>query len=268
MIAPPPIPPLSPSDFTPGAPPFRPFPGGPWFRVTMGGTLEIFASGTWTSTPQSLPNTTLPTTPPARFGPPPSAIGPSLLGIEAAYNSFSRLYAAALAVYAAGVEAERIAEEGDQLSGMLARAEDWVKWLANHPLGQQMAAVTACIANNIAAIQGEIDRLLTIPVASRSWPDYFQLAALQMALSNMERNIEYVRQLRSDFIRYGGELPNYDQVNSLSCTPIPLEPAPYPTPVMDVPPQAIVPNSPPVGDGPLFPGVATLPANPPYVDND
>lgn len=255
MSAPPPMDPIT-AKLQPGAGPFRPFPGGPWFQVTPQGVLQIYANGAWTSAPQSLPNTTLPNQPPPRYGPPPGNFGPSLMAGAALYISLSNLWDAIRAVQAEDAVTQTLYDQGTVLGQQLARAEEWNNWLFDNPLGQQLRGAGSCMIIQIGTAQAEITRLQGLtPV------NYEQIVALQGVINAMEAHQAFVRDLRTNFIVYGGDLPGYDAVNSVVCYPLPLEQAPLPTEIVPDPNTGTVPDYPTQG-GPLFPPNPSNPSGP------
>lgn len=277
MYPPPPTNVLFPPDhpgakMIPDGGPFQPFPGGPWFRVVTGPggawQMQIYYNGAWQTTPNAPPNTAVPgQTPPlddverpsGTIGRPTDAdiAGKGIIITAAAsalYDSFKNLWDAIQAVRAEDAAYDRAVASGMATSAILSRAQTWLVWLANDPGGIKLAATLNCIQNNIAKIQNEIDRLTT--KTSPTMADYAQLAMLKQSLANMQRDVKAFSDLRSNYILYGGQLPSTDQVNAFSCETIPLEVAPFPVNVTPQGPMATVPDTPPVGSGPLFPGPA------------
>ena len=244
--------PLSP--MIPGGGPFQPFKGGPWFRVVGNWELQIYANGVWTNQPQSVPNRTLPTTPPPMWRTPP--IGPragvGVLAAVALYDSIKGLYDAIEALRAEEEALAATIAAAEVVEGQLLRTQLWQSWIANDPLGQQFQGTYNCIQSNIVAIQDQIDVL--VDKTSPTMADYAHLAVLKHALAYMVRSIAYYRELRDNHRYYGGPIPSAAQVESFVCHPIPLEVAPFPTTVTPQGEMATVPDNPPTGSGPLYPG--------------
>lgn len=243
---------------TPGAGPFQPFPGGPFYRVNPQGYLEIYTDGVWTTKPQTGPgNRPFPNQPPPGRGIGPK-VGGGLAGAAALYDSLKRLWDTMQALHAENDAMAVAIEIGGVADRKLQCAQQWVNWENNHFMGQQFKATYNNICANIITCQAEIDKLLEIP-DPRPQAAYARVAMLKHAIANMVRSVEYYKSLRSDYIHYcgtggGPQLPNEDQVGAFKCPEIPLETAPYPTHIVPPTEMATVPDNPPAGSGPLFPG--------------
>lgn len=267
----------------PGAGPFQPFPGGPWFRCVGDPNnvstwrVEIYANGVWTQTPQGTPNTTLPETAPKEpgrgFG---RLAGPFALAAAAAalYDALKEFHDTLEALNAENDAYAQAIEQAGVLSDILICAQKWLNWIANDPLGQQFQKNYVAILSNIAITQDSIDRLVAkYNAGTITQADYAWLALLKYGLACMKRSIDYYKQLRSDYLFNCNTmpLPTADQVASFVVPVVPLEIAPYPTTVTPKGELATVPDSPPIGSGPLFPGSAypkTAPLFPDSYDPD